>query len=331
MRLFTEHGVGATSCQMIADALGVTKGAIYHQFKTKDEIVIAVAEMELARLEDALEAAEAIDDPMKARQLLLTRVIDHAVEHRRAANTLQFDPVIVRLLSDHEPFQNFIERLYGMLVGDERGPDTQVRLAALSCVVGGTVAHPLVADLDDETLRAQLLDMVRRLIDLPKQSRLRAGRQDIGWYMQCCGMGETLGWMTYSGVFERYPNLHVVMTEGYAGWFAFAMQFYDHHFSQSRLHQFGIDDVMGLAKIDVHPSYYLKRQAHATFMWDPLAIRSRDITGLDCLMWGNDYPHHEGSFPFSAEWIEKQFDGVPANEVDQICRGNAAEIFGIKV
>jgi len=157
------------------------------------------------------------------------------------------------------------------------------------------------------------------------------GRQDIGWYMQCCGMGETLGWMTYSGVFERYPNLHVVMTEGYAGWLAFAMQFYDHHFSQSRLHDLGIDHIMGPAKIDVHPSYYLKRQAHATFMWDPLAIRSRDITGLDSLLWGNDYPHHEGSFPFSAEWIEKQFDGVPAAEVDQICRGNAAEIFGIKV
>jgi AcrR family transcriptional regulator len=175
MGLFTEHGVGATSYQMIADAIGVTKGAIYHHFKTKDEIVIAVAEMELARLEDALDAAEAVDDPIKARELLLHRVIDHAVEHRRAANTLQFDPVIVRLLSDHEPFQNFIERLYGMLVGDEPGPDTQVRLAALTCVVGGTVAHPLVADLDDDTLRAQLLDMVGRLIDLPKQSRVRSG------------------------------------------------------------------------------------------------------------------------------------------------------------
>jgi predicted TIM-barrel fold metal-dependent hydrolase len=75
----------------------------------------------------------------------------------------------------------------------------------------------------------------------------------------------------------------------------------------------------------------MKRQTHATFMWDPLAIRSRDLTGLDCLMWGNDYPHHEGSFPFSADWIEKQFDGVPADEVEQICRGNAAEIFGITV
>jgi AcrR family transcriptional regulator len=160
---------------MIADVIGVTKGAIYHQFKSKDEIIIAVAEMELVALEDALEAAEAIDDRMKARELLLHRVVDHAIEHRRAANTLQFDPVIVRLLSGHEPFQNFVERLYGMLVGDEPGPDTQVRLAALTCVVGGTVSHPLVADLDDDTLRTELLDMVGRLIDLPKRSRLRSG------------------------------------------------------------------------------------------------------------------------------------------------------------
>jgi hypothetical protein len=102
-----------------------------------------------------------------AREFLLNRVIDHAVDHRRAANTLQFDPVLVRLLSDHKPFQRFIERLYGMLVGDKPGPDTQVRLAALTCVVGGTVTHPLVAGLDDNTLRRQLLDTARKIIDLP--------------------------------------------------------------------------------------------------------------------------------------------------------------------
>jgi AcrR family transcriptional regulator len=173
VQLFAEHGVSATSYQMIADAIGVTKGAIYHQFKTKDELVIAVAEMELARLEDALAAAEALDCRNEGRELLLNRVIDHAVEHRRAANTLQFDPVVVRLLSDHEPFQGFVERLYGMLVGDEPGPDTQVRLAALTCVVGGTVTHPLVAGLDDATLRRQLLETARRIIDLPDSGAAR--------------------------------------------------------------------------------------------------------------------------------------------------------------
>jgi len=179
LNLFAEYGVSATSYQMIADAIGVTKGAIYHQFNTKDEIIIAVAEMELARLEEALEAAEALDCHIEARELLLNRVIDHAVEHRRAANTLQFDPVIVRLLSEHEPFQRFIERLYGMLVGDEPGPETQVRLAALTCVIGGTVSHPLVAGLDDDTLRDQLLDTARRIIDLPeaRTDRVRKSRR----------------------------------------------------------------------------------------------------------------------------------------------------------
>jgi AcrR family transcriptional regulator len=167
LELFAEHGVSATSYQMIADAVGVTKGAIYHQFKTKDELVLAVAELELARLEDALVAAESLDGSDVAREFLLNRVIDHAIDHRRAANTLQFDPVLVRLLSDHKPFQRFIERLYGMLVGDKPGPDTQVRLAALTCVVGGTVAHPLVAGLDDNTLRRQLLDTARKIIGLP--------------------------------------------------------------------------------------------------------------------------------------------------------------------
>ena len=167
LELFAEHGVSATSYQMIADTVGVTKGAIYHQFKTKDELVLAVAELELSRLEDALEAAESLDGRDEAREFLLNRVIDHAVDHRRAANTLQFDPVLVRLLAEHKPFQSFIERLYGMLVGDEPGSDTQVRLAALTCVVGGTVAHPLVAGLDDNTLRRQLLDTARKIIGLP--------------------------------------------------------------------------------------------------------------------------------------------------------------------
>ena len=160
------------------------------------------------------------------------------------------------------------------------------------------------------------------------------GQAFVGWYSQCVGMGETLGWLTFSGVFDRYPDLHIVMTEGYAAWLAFAIQFYDHHWSDSR---FGKMSSMGgglggmQPKLDAPPGYYLKRQAHATFMWDPLAIQAREITGNDCLLWGNDYPHNEGSFPYSQEWIDKQFSGVPEDEVDAMVRGNAARIFNIEV
>ncbi len=165
--LFAVHGVSGTSLQMIADAVGVTKAAVYRQFKTKDEIVIAVSEMQLARLEDALETAEAEPDRTRARELLLDRVVDMAVEQRRMVSVLQFDPVINQLLAGHEPFQRFIDRLIRALLGENTGTDSLVRTAMLSGGIGGAVMHPLVANLDDETLRSHLLFVIRRLINLP--------------------------------------------------------------------------------------------------------------------------------------------------------------------
>jgi AcrR family transcriptional regulator len=164
--LFAEHGVSGTSLQMIADAMGVTKAAVYHQFKTKDEIIIAVTEMQLGRLEDAVEDAEAAEDPPQARELLLNRVIGMAVEQRRMLGVMQSDPVIIRFLAEHEPFQAFLERLYAALIGDDTGPETLVQAAMLSGAIGSAVNHPLVAHLDDATLRSHLLRLTRRLVDL---------------------------------------------------------------------------------------------------------------------------------------------------------------------
>jgi AcrR family transcriptional regulator len=164
--LFADHGVSGTSLQMIADAIGVTKAAVYHQFKTKDEIIIAVTEMQLARLEDALEDAEAAEDRPQARELLLDRVIGLAVEQRRMVGLMQSDPVIIRFLSEHKPFHVFLERLYTALIGDDAGPETLVQAAMLSGAIGSAVKHPLVADLDDVTLRSHLVRLTRRLVDL---------------------------------------------------------------------------------------------------------------------------------------------------------------------
>ncbi|MCV7441048.1 TetR family transcriptional regulator [Mycobacterium paraense] len=167
LQLIAEHGVGGTSLQMIADAIGVTKAAVYHQFKTKEQIVIALTERELGGLEEALEAAEADDHRSRAREVLLDRVIDVAVERRGAASTLQFDPVIVRLLGEHEPFQQFIQRLYGVLL-DDAAEDARVAAAMLSGAVAVGVVSPLVADIDDDTLRAQVGRITRRLIGAPE-------------------------------------------------------------------------------------------------------------------------------------------------------------------
>jgi AcrR family transcriptional regulator len=165
--LFAEHGVSGTSLQMIADALGVTKAAVYHQFPSKDEIVLAVAEVELARLEVAIDAAEAETSSVRAREVLLTQVVDLAVARRRMASALQGDPVMIRLLGEHEPFRDLMTRLYTVLLGEEPGPASRVPAAMIAGAIGGAVANPLVDDIDDETLRTHLLRLARKLLDLP--------------------------------------------------------------------------------------------------------------------------------------------------------------------
>jgi AcrR family transcriptional regulator len=165
--LFGDHGVSGTSLQMIADAVGVTKAAVYHKFKTKDEIVIAVAELQLAKLEDALEAAEAQSDSVGARKVLLTEVVGMAVERRRWVMSLQNDPVMVRLLGEHEPFRNLITRLYAILLDEADDTEARVSAALFSGAIAGTVINPLVDDIDDDTLRSVLIHLTARMFKLP--------------------------------------------------------------------------------------------------------------------------------------------------------------------
>ena len=167
MDLFADHGVSGTSLQMIADAVGVTKAAVYHKFKTKDEIVIAVAELQLAKLEDALEAAEAQQDSVGARKVLLTEVVGMAVERRRWVMSLQNDPVMVRLLGEHEPFRNLITRLYAILLDEADDTEARVSAALFSGAIAGTVINPLVDDIDDDTLRSVLIHLTARMFKLP--------------------------------------------------------------------------------------------------------------------------------------------------------------------
>jgi AcrR family transcriptional regulator len=165
--LFADHGVNGTSLQMIADAIGVTKAAIYHQFKTKDEIVLAAVEVELAKLEVALDAADSEPDRTRARELVLVQVIDAAVAQRHMVSAVQHDPVIVRHLAKHRPFRELMQRLNVLLTDGGSGVDVRVRAAMVSAAIGGAVMHPLVTDLDDDTLRHELLRLSRELLELP--------------------------------------------------------------------------------------------------------------------------------------------------------------------
>jgi len=167
VELFARHGVGGTSLQMIADAIGVTKAAVYHQYPTKDEIILAAAGAEVVRLEMVLDAAEAERSGRRRRDNLVTGMVDLALERRHTASTILGDPVVARLVAHHKPFQQVIDRLYRLLTGDSAKPEARVSAAMLTAAISGAVMHPLVADLDNNTLRPQLLHLARRFLDLP--------------------------------------------------------------------------------------------------------------------------------------------------------------------
>lgn len=168
VELFAEHGVGGTSLQMIADAIGVTKAAVYHQFNTKDEIVLAVAEAELARVEACIAAAEAEPSRTRAREVLIDGIVDLAVERGRKLGTVQRDPVIVRYFAESRSYRSVMSRLYALLIGNDGRPLARASAAMVIAAIAGAVTHPIVADLDDETLRVQLRRLARRVLKLPE-------------------------------------------------------------------------------------------------------------------------------------------------------------------
>ena len=79
------------------------------------------------------------------------------------------------------------------------------------------------------------------------------------------------------------------------------------------------------------PSFYMKRQFYFTFEDDRPGILTRDLIGVERLMWGSDYPHPEGTFPASRKTIERDFAGIAAEDRRLITGGNAARLYGISV
>jgi AcrR family transcriptional regulator len=164
--LYAVHGVEATTLQMIADELGVTKAAVYHQFHAKDDIVLALVEPVIDELAAVVAAGEGRTGRAARTEAAIGGIIDVAVSHRRLAALLHSDPVVGALMADHPGFASTIERI-GLLM---HGPDPDDEARVVSAMFGSAVMmatrDPALADIDDETLRRHLLATARRMLKL---------------------------------------------------------------------------------------------------------------------------------------------------------------------
>ncbi|TLW91036.1 TetR family transcriptional regulator [Saccharomonospora piscinae] len=181
LTLFSTHGVGGTSLQMIADELGVTKAAVYYHFKTKDQITEAVAAPALQELIERM--AEAGARRTRGAQIdhALSGFVDIVVRYRSLIALFNSDPGIMRAIDRSlDGVENLAARMRALLVG----PDAELAAALTANVALAGIAlaggAPEQADLDDDVLREHLIDIGRRLLGRPKRRARSVAPRDGG-------------------------------------------------------------------------------------------------------------------------------------------------------
>jgi predicted TIM-barrel fold metal-dependent hydrolase len=133
---------------------------------------------------------------------------------------------------------------------------------------------------------------------------------------------EPLVQMIASGVFERHPKLTAGLVESGIGFVPWLIETMDH---AHRAHHFWVRPTLREL-----PSFYFRRNCFATFQDDAAGLLYAESLNLaDNLLWANDYPHHEGSWPHSAETIERQMGHLSDASRAKILGENAARIFGL--
>ena len=179
LKLFSVHGMEGTSLQMIADALGVTKAAVYYHFRTKDEITEAVAEPALRELSALIDHAATLRRHGARVDHVLDGLVDLVVRNRVLVAVFCSDPGIARAVerSLHGK-ENVLTRLAAMLVPpDADDADDGALVAAHVTLAGVALAggSPALTAMDDESLRRHLGDAARRLLGRPRRRENPSG------------------------------------------------------------------------------------------------------------------------------------------------------------
>ena len=136
--------------------------------------------------------------------------------------------------------------------------------------------------------------------------------------------------LVLSGVFERHPALRYSVAENGAWWVPDIVRRMDEKWHGAHnTRKFGDAFRQDLS---LPPSAYIDRNcwfAASTPGVDE--IDRRHEIGVGNLMWGNDLPHPEGTYPHTRRWIRERFRAVPEDETAQILGLNAAAVYGVDV
>jgi predicted TIM-barrel fold metal-dependent hydrolase len=131
------------------------------------------------------------------------------------------------------------------------------------------------------------------------------------------------------GVFERFPRLRYVLTESGCSWAPGLMSRMDAMYVAWKAGAIGeIDTARDPALVEL-PSFYARRNCwYGASFPGPREVMGRDVVGKDKILWGNDYPHYEGCYPYSRENMRYAFSAIPEADVRMMLGENAAALYG---
>ena len=127
-----------------------------------------------------------------------------------------------------------------------------------------------------------------------------------------------------SGVMDRFPTLRFGAIEAGIGWAAWTLQALDEAYKKHHM--------WVRPKLKMLPSEYFKQNGFSSFQEDKAGLDLAHEHGLvDNFLWANDFPHHEGTWPHSAQAIERTMAGLDEIARTKILGLNAARVFGFEV
>jgi len=143
----------------------------------------------------------------------------------------------------------------------------------------------------------------------------------INYTIQACDGMHSIMHLVAGGVLDRFPGAKVACIESGASWLAALAERMDEVYDA---HSMFVQP-----KLSLTPREIIARQVSCSFQYDRACIMSRSVTTAKALMWGADYPHHEGTWPRSKQVVAHLFDGIDISDEDKadILGLNAARLF----
>ncbi len=125
----------------------------------------------------------------------------------------------------------------------------------------------------------------------------------------------------FYGVLERHPRLKLVTVENESGWLPFMVQQWDYYFRRFR----GVNP----PPFARDPSEYVRNQVYSCFFNDSVCGRNLEWWGQDNLMWSNDFPHANSTWPNSIKVIRRDLGHLPLETQTKVLAANACKLYGL--